>query len=1066
LQRIKSETGAHVVVHTHSSPCKIIITGMAESIEAAKVALNKVIAATMKDANEVCRVGTCPQSAAGFLIGKGGNKLKRLQDKYDVHITLDNSVEPLKWRIWGNSDGTSRAKAEVEEIIAASISDPSSVSCSYADIACIMKSRERIRNIISSTGTSIKASKKSESEEGLITITGSTTGVEAVKSAVCNFFSVLHTVQNDGLALRGYKAYAGDKDLALAAIQANGAALEFVSTEYKADRSMVLKAIEQVPEKTMGKCPLEFASHALREDKSILLRAIAFHGKAALEFTTQNLRDARDVMLACAKFDLKIDGLRLQEYPEFKDEKDVVLTAVQSNGAALEFASDFLRNDRAVVGEALSATRNKGFEFASAQLRGNRSMVLEAMKRCGISCLQFASEELKGDASIIMASAAIGRLQGVLKQASYLLQDNRMVVMKCVSECGMDLGFASDRLKADLGIVLQALHSQPSAFRFASEELRSDKSVVLTAFDAWHRGKFIEHPLHFVPDTLLRDKDVVLAAVAGSKDALQFVVGDLLLDREVLFTALTHNGLALKFVPDQAKTKSIVIISLLSTVLSQQFIGVHLKDDAELMSIVKGLMKEQKRSAELNSRLDYSAVPVLEDPRGLAELVLRRNFLVGEAELLKEVRTKAAAKALRIKETALQRESSHKKILKSSEEVLPCSRFHLVSLIGVRLKQIERESGASIAVSNFMNPPQITISGIPECVEIAKVGIREAIQEIAGEAYFVLDLPAEIPLCLILGKKISGKKFAGLLDLSAQSGAVHFLSRSGDVHVKGTSSCVNVARRALEQKILDISSNVVVLTCPLVVIKTFIQQGVLQNIQDATGVHISYEMQLDPCPITIKGESQEFIMAAQAILKKEIEAAEAIKERLAKTEIISPRAFRYSKKLPPKRNSDQVEGTVETTEWKGRRDNRPAWMIQRDELLKSEESAAAATTTATSGEGGGDDDGSSGGAEGGGGGDAPVQMGLHQFVSLATSQCATAEENAAMNEMLHPIIASIVALGNVDTLDWSTVPLPALPQPAETSSGSASSCSREDETRISTGGESEGQGELKRRRIE
>jgi hypothetical protein len=59
--------------------------------------------------------------------------------------------------------------------------------------------------------------------------------------------------------------------------------------------------------------------------------------------------------------------------------------------------------------------------------------------------------------------------------------DNKVYVLSRVSNDGLKLQYASDRLKNDKEIVLKAVSNYGLALRYASERLKNDKEVVLKA---------------------------------------------------------------------------------------------------------------------------------------------------------------------------------------------------------------------------------------------------------------------------------------------------------------------------------------------------------------------------------------------------------------------------------------------------------------------------------------------------------------------------------------------------------------------------------------------------------
>eukprot|EP00966_Prymnesium_polylepis_P245567 5680992-Prymnesium_polylepis.1 len=80
---------------------------------------------------------------------------------------------------------------------------------------------------------------------------------------------------------------------------------------------------------------------------------------------------------------------------ELKGDGEIVLAAVQNDGAALQFASKELKADRGIV---LAAVQKHWYalQFAPEELKADRKIVLAAVQNKG-DALQFASKELKAD---------------------------------------------------------------------------------------------------------------------------------------------------------------------------------------------------------------------------------------------------------------------------------------------------------------------------------------------------------------------------------------------------------------------------------------------------------------------------------------------------------------------------------------------------------------------------------------------------------------------------------------------------------------------------------------------
>jgi hypothetical protein len=80
--------------------------------------------------------------------------------------------------------------------------------------------------------------------------------------------------------------------------------------------------------------------------------------------------------------------------------------AVKHDGYALQFASEDLKNDRELVLAAVNRS-SQALSFSSERLRNDREVVLAAVSKQGNE-MRYASEELKNDNEILIVAVANG----------------------------------------------------------------------------------------------------------------------------------------------------------------------------------------------------------------------------------------------------------------------------------------------------------------------------------------------------------------------------------------------------------------------------------------------------------------------------------------------------------------------------------------------------------------------------------------------------------------------------------------------------------------------------------
>ena len=153
----------------------------------------------------------------------------------------------------------------------------------------------------------------------------------------------------------------------LAAAKINGDVLMTEGKAYSGDLEIVLAAVENSVD------ALLWAAPALREDKRVLLTACAANGRA-LRYT-RGLRADKDVALVA----VRQDGDSLQFSSGLRGDKDIVLAACTQNGWALQYASEELRDDDEVVAVAVEQVGLGVLRCASTRLR-NSSVASSILK--------------------------------------------------------------------------------------------------------------------------------------------------------------------------------------------------------------------------------------------------------------------------------------------------------------------------------------------------------------------------------------------------------------------------------------------------------------------------------------------------------------------------------------------------------------------------------------------------------------------------------------------------------------------------------------------------------------
>ena len=121
-------------------------------------------------------------------------------------------------------------------------------------------------------------------------------------------------------------------------------------------------------------------------------------------------------------------------------------------------------------------------QFASEELRVDKDFVMSAIEHAW-QALQWASAALRDDPEVVRHSFQDGEPSYNLGWASERLRADRDFMADAVGVCGNYLFYASDELKDDAELVMQAVASVNSwqAIKFASPRLKNDRDFVLRA---------------------------------------------------------------------------------------------------------------------------------------------------------------------------------------------------------------------------------------------------------------------------------------------------------------------------------------------------------------------------------------------------------------------------------------------------------------------------------------------------------------------------------------------------------------------------------------------------------
>ncbi len=319
--------------------------------------------------------------------------------------------------------------------------------------------------------------------------------------------------------------------------------------QVRSDQDLMLAAVA----KDRTGVAAQFASEALRADRSFMLAAIHENGKA-FDYATPELVDT--LMAGGFLGDLKeswlrtkivaassprgggggggggggsgceglLDAIRDTAPAAVRGDRDVMLAAIAKEGEVVQYASEALRSE-------------KGFMLAAIEAKDDASVV------------QYASEALRADRSFMLA--AIAKDWEAVRYASGALRSDEAVMVAAIAKDVRAMKFASAALLAEKDFMLAAASKNARAVQYAPEALRADGAFMLAAIDANHLvvdqvPSSLRESRSFMPVALLRARIATdhFSVVPHMLRQASVAARD---NRVVMMAAAAKNGMAARY---------------------------------------------------------------------------------------------------------------------------------------------------------------------------------------------------------------------------------------------------------------------------------------------------------------------------------------------------------------------------------------------------------------------------------------------------------------------------------------------------------------------------------------
>ncbi len=405
---------------------------------------------------------------------------------------------------------------------------------------------------------------------------------ELVLAAVTSLYADTSTHRGQVITYAD-KSLQSDREIIISAVSAFGNTLHYIAPSFKKDKAIIKAAILHNPWAALPLDPTlqndkDLAFLAIQKDRDIIhafspvvrknqqLIASVFpeyKGKNYHQFVLAQLKTNPHIYTQLSK-ELKKDksiGLATIRSNSFmfsslaeslKDNKEVALAAVKQSGFELNNVSGRLKKDRDIVLAAIQQT-SLANDYVDPHFRDDREVVHTMIKQSS-SALKFASPRLRKDRELVLlAMQEDGGHYSALKFADKTLQNDREIVRTALKATFHAYRYASESLRADKQLLLEALSydddSYASIIEYASSTLRDDPDILEAAERLNQKKSFGKHQVV----THSKDKEVVLKAVQGNGLLLKYADDRLKNDKQVVLAAIKADGSALEYADTRLK---------------------------------------------------------------------------------------------------------------------------------------------------------------------------------------------------------------------------------------------------------------------------------------------------------------------------------------------------------------------------------------------------------------------------------------------------------------------------------------------------------------------------------
>lgn len=222
------------------------------------------------------------------------------------------------------------------------------------------------------------------------------------------------------------------------------------------------------------------------------------------------------------------------------DRKAALREIKKANPKYKEIASEFWADKKFVLNAVSS--KSDAYRYASEDLKLDKEVALQAVQkqskdwRCHLNYDELPME-LRSDSTFIKEAINIDPL--MIGYASDSIKDNYDIAMQALRGNGWCYGSLSDRLQVDKEIVLVALSTNPNIYSVLPEELRADKDIVLCVAPNCALRNLVKD----IPSKVCEDKEILIGMAKKGVRGVECLIPEKFLSDSNVIIEFMKNGM-------------------------------------------------------------------------------------------------------------------------------------------------------------------------------------------------------------------------------------------------------------------------------------------------------------------------------------------------------------------------------------------------------------------------------------------------------------------------------------------------------------------------------------------